>query len=245
MTEPHVRTLLGGYTLGILDDDERRTVAEHIDSCPECRQELAEVTEATEMLALLDRDDARGTMDDEPQPAGPLEDDLVLRRTLRAVRAERGGAQMRRLSLVAAGIVVLVGASIVGGFVAGDQSAQREVAQRPTASAAPSTPAAPGATTLTATDQSTGVGATATVVPAANWVRLSVKVTGVAAGEHCQLVAISKSGVRQVAGNWVVSEKGSAPGAPAVQGSASIAPADLAALQVVTESGRQLVTVPV
>ncbi len=68
MTEPHIRNLLGGYSLGILDADEQRSVDGHLAGCAECRVELAEVIEATEMLALLPADEARGLFADEPGP---------------------------------------------------------------------------------------------------------------------------------------------------------------------------------
>ncbi|HEY3003328.1 MAG TPA: zf-HC2 domain-containing protein, partial [Kribbellaceae bacterium] len=159
MTETHVHTLLGGYTLGILDADEIRAVDEHIESCAECRDELAAVTEATALLALLPADEARSLVASEPGPqdALPAEDDLVLRRTLRAVRAERSGQQMRRLTLVAAGVAVLVGIGAATGFLAGNQSSEVSGAQPTlTATPAPSTQGAvppslpPGAKILTA-----------------------------------------------------------------------------------------------
>lgn len=242
MSEPHVRTLLGGYTLGILDADEQHTVDEHIAVCAECRTELAEVTEATNLLALLPADEARSLFRDEvpPEPAVPIENDLVLRRTLRAVRAERSGARSRRLSLAAAGIAVLVAGSVASGYAVGDRSGSQP---RPVASGTATPTAAPGARTIVGTDAGTGVAATVNLVPAGNWVRIAVKVKGVPAGERCRIIAISKAGVEQVAGSWVIGQKPPPASAPGVPGSAAIAPADLAAVAVETEAGKRLVTV--
>jgi hypothetical protein len=245
MTEPHIRNLLGGYSLGILDADEQRSVDEHVATCAECRTELAEVTEATELLALLPADEARSLFNDDvsPVPTVPIEDDLVLRRTLRAVRAERTGARTRRLSLVAAGVAVLVAGSVGAGYLLGDRATTAPPVARPTASAS-ATPTLPaGARTLSGTDPATGVTATVNVVPAGNWVRLGVKVKGVAPGERCRIVAIPKNGAPEIAGAWVVSAKPN-PAAPPVQGSAAIAAADLQAVAVETEAGKRLVTVP-
>lgn len=248
MTEPHIRNLLGGYSLGILDPDEQRAVDQHVARCAECRVELTEVTEATELLALLPAEEARGLFAEgaSPVPVVPLEDDLVLRRTLRAVRAERNSSRARRLSLVAAGVAVLVAGAVGSGYLAGHRTADQQIA-RPTPSVSVSPPATtlpPGSLTLTGRNQTTQVSATVNVVPVGNWVRLGVKVQGVRAGERCRIIAIPRTGAPEVAGAWVVGSRAN-PAAPPVQGSAAIAPSDLAAVAVETEDGRRLVTVPV
>jgi predicted anti-sigma-YlaC factor YlaD len=239
MSDTHVRNLLGGYSLGILDAEEKRAVDDHVANCAECRVELTEVNEATELLALLPSAEANRLFaeDAEPIPTVPLSDDLVLRRTLRAVRAERNSARVRRLSLVAAGVAILVGASVASGYVVGDQSTESP----PVASAPPA--ASPGGRLVTATDPTTGVAASVNLVPAGNWMRFAVKVKGVKAGERCKIIAISKDGKEQVAGSWVIGQKPPPVNAPGVPGSAAIAPADLAAVAVETEAGRRLVTV--
>ena len=40
MTE-HPTDDLGLYALGLLDEDERRAIAQHLPTCPTCRAELA------------------------------------------------------------------------------------------------------------------------------------------------------------------------------------------------------------
>jgi len=239
MTEPHIRNLLGGYSLGILDADEQRAVDGHLAGCAECRIELAEVTEATDLLALLPADEARSLFADEIRPVATarIEDDLVLRRTLRAVRAEQSGARTRRLSLVAAGVAVLLGGAVLGGYVVGDRTATSPVAQP-----SPSVTASPVGRTFTNTNGA--VSATVNVIPAGDWVRLAVKVKGVRPGERCTLIAISRTGKQQIAGSWVIGQKPPPASSPGVQGMAAIAPADLAAIAVETEAGQRLVTVP-
>ena len=44
--------LLPGYALDALDDEERRRVAAHLESCPACRLELAELRETIGLLAF-------------------------------------------------------------------------------------------------------------------------------------------------------------------------------------------------
>jgi hypothetical protein len=240
MSDTHVRNLLGGYSLGILDAEEKRAVDDHVAHCAECQVELTEVNEAKELLALLPPDEAKSLFaeDSTPIQTVPLSEDLVLRRTLRAVRAERNGARVRRLSLVAAGVAVLVGAPVASGYVVGDRPTEAP----PVASASPA--ATPGGRLVTATDPTTGVAASVNLVPAGNWMRFAVKVKGVDPGERCKIIAISKDGKEQVAGSWVIGQKPPPVNAPGVPGSAAIAPADLAAVAVETESGRRLVTVP-
>jgi anti-sigma factor RsiW len=242
MTDPHVRNLLGGYSLGILDADEQRAVDDHVAQCAECRLELGEVSEARDLLSVLPADQAQQLFVEEPPPV-PLQDDLVLRRTLRAVRAERNGARNRRLASLAAGVAVLIAGAVGAGFVLGESQVEPRVALPTPSVTAPATTQPPGSRLLTATDPTSGVAATVNVVPAGNWVRLAVKVNGVKAGERCRLIAISRSGVEQVAGSWVIGARPPAPNAPGVPGSAAIAPADLGAIAVETEAGQRLVTV--
>ena len=44
--------LLPGYALGALDDADRRRVAAHLDACPVCQKELAELAETVALLAF-------------------------------------------------------------------------------------------------------------------------------------------------------------------------------------------------
>jgi hypothetical protein len=240
MTEPHIRNLLGGYSLGILDTDEQRAVDGHLAGCAECRAELVEVSEAKDLLALLPADEARSLFADQVRPvaAGPIEDDLVLRRTLRVVRAEQSGQRYRRLSLVAAAVAVLIGGAVVGGYVAGDRSSPGQTAL-PTPSA---TATQPG---QTFSNTNGAVTATVNVTPVGDWVRFAVKVKGVAPGVHCRIIAISRNNSQQVAGSWVIGQRPPPATSTGVPGSAAMAPSDLAAVAIETEAGRRLVTVPV
>lgn len=52
MSDPHpIRDLLPGYSLGILDEEEKSGVKEHLAVCAACRAELASFREVTGMLA--------------------------------------------------------------------------------------------------------------------------------------------------------------------------------------------------
>jgi anti-sigma factor RsiW len=226
-------TMLGAYVLDILDPGERRAVDEHLTGCAHCRAELAELNDTAALLDSVPADlaavDTSAT------------DDLVLQRTLRAMRSERSSGRLQRLTSVAASVVGLVVVSAAVGVAVGRGTAPGPGPQAvPTATI--STPA--GVRQLTQVNPATGAGMVATVTPAKGWVRLKVKVTGVAEGERCKLIAVSSRGSREIAGSWVVSATGASEGT-AVDGAAAVPLEDLAALEVVTFDDNRLVSVAV
>lgn len=217
---------LGGYVLTALDPLEARAVEGHLAGCPRCRAELAQLRDAHAVLgevppeALLD--------------GPPAEDDLLLRRTLRLVRAERDAIGRRRLvraGLAAAAVAaVLAGGGVLVGWVAApDVVPGEEIAE--------------GTTITSATDARTGAALRVSVRPAGDWVRLAATVEGVAAGLKCRLVVVSSDGTREVAGSWTVSAKGEREGLE-LDGAAAVPAADIASVRIETFDGEQLVSVP-
>jgi hypothetical protein len=225
---------LGAYALGALDEREAAEMAAHIDGCPICRRELAELESVRDLL------------DDLPPEAmldGPPEDgELLLQRTLWQVRRETRSYQRRR-PLLAAAAAVLAAALLGVGILVGQRIAapvvQPTVAPTPSAS----TPV-PGTRTATATDPTTGATLAVTVIPAAGWVRLTAKVDGVPAGEDCRLVVVAKDGTRREAGTWRVSPAGERDGTP-LASFALVDPAQVDAIEVENLDGRQFVRTPV
>jgi hypothetical protein len=242
----HDHSPLAAYALGALDADEARAMDAHLTGCAECRGELDE-------LAALEA--ALGGVPPEAFLDGPPEGgDLLLQRTLRRVRAERGRVQRPRRLLVAAGVAGLVAAALVGGTVLGRQTAPKAVQAAggtPTATAAPTSPGGsspgaslpPGTQTFTATDAGTGVAMAVALTPAAGWVRVHVKTEGIKAGLRCRLEVVDRKGGRLLAGSWLVSPLGEKTGT-SLDGAALVAPADVASIDVVTFDGRRLVSVP-
>jgi anti-sigma factor RsiW len=218
------------YALGGLSEAEKAETDEHVADCETCRDELAELTELTDRL---------GEVPPEFFLEGPPEGgDLLVHRAVSRVKAERRSALTRRRVLTAAAAAVVAVALIGAGAVAGRQSAPAPVASGPT-----STPVA-GTRTATATDAATGARVSAQVVPAAGWVRVSAEVTGIPVGQRCRIVVVGAAGERQIAGSWVVSEKGAQNGT-ALTGSALIDPAQVSAVLVENFDGRQFVSAPV
>jgi hypothetical protein len=66
-------------------------------------------------------------------------------------------------------------------------------------------------------------------------------VTGVPAGEQCRLFVVAADGSREPAGSWLSSPSGSTT----LDGSALMAPADVAGVQAETYAGQILVAVPI
>lgn len=209
---------VGAHVLGLLDDDEARAVELHLNGCAPCRREWEELREMSDLMADL------------PPEAfleGPPDGDLVLARTLRQVRAETRARRRRRIGGAAAAAAVVVAAVLGGGVLVGRATA-------------PSTVTAAGTFTVDGTGPH-GATMTAAVSPAAGWVRVAATVKGVPQGEHCRLWVVRKNGTREIAGTWVVGAAGEKNGMT-LDGSADVAPADIAAVTVENTAGEPYVT---
>jgi anti-sigma factor RsiW len=225
--------LIGAYVLDTLEPDERSDVDAHLATCETCRAELADLEAMREAL---------GEIPPEALLHGPPDADVVLQRTLRQIREEKSrGARWQRGVITGAAALALV-AAIGGGVLvgrgtgdAGPTSAQQAI---------PSATAAPGARAATTLDPVTNVRLTASVTPAAGWVRVNASVAGIPHGEDCRLIVVARNGDRQIAGGWLVSEQGEVNGTN-LDGSASIAPDDVASVEVVNTAGRVFVSLPI
>ncbi|ANN18584.1 anti-sigma factor [Amycolatopsis orientalis] len=231
----HDQGQLAAYVLGGLTPAEAATFETHLANCPTCRREVRELAEL------------RYHLDEVPPEAfleGPPDGgDLLLQRTLRQVREEEGAQERKpRRFLAVAGAAVLVVVALGAGVLVG-----RQTSPEPSTVALPVptvTAPVPGTRDLAATDRETGAQLAVRVVPAAGWVRLHAKAEGVREGEKCQLVVVTKSGERVSAGSWLVSAKGEREGT-GIDGSALVAPDDVASVDVVTLDGRNLVSAQV
>ncbi|WP_326836748.1 zf-HC2 domain-containing protein [Amycolatopsis rhabdoformis] len=226
---------LGAYVLGALDPGEAVEFERHLATCAQCRFELKDFGALRE---ALDEVPPEAFLDGPPEGG-----DLLLQRTLRRIRAEeeqaepvpepsRGTGQRRGVWLTAAAVVAVV--ALGGGVFIGRQTAPEPAQQVAVA----------GTRDVAATNAATGASLTASVIPAPGWVKVHVAVKGIPAGEKCKLVVTDKSGAKWDAGSWVVSEKWSTQGF-GLDGSALVAPADVASVGIVTLDGRDLVSAQV
>lgn len=218
-----------GYVAGALDETETRRVEDHLAECAECRADVASLREMQEFLGELPPEIA---LDGRPEDA-----DLLLQRTLRQARTEAAGERRRRGLLTTAAAVVIAAGVLAAGFFIGRSGEQAPVAAPPP----PPTQVA-GTKFASATDSATGASITVAVAPAPGWVRLNAAVTGIPKGERCLLVVVSRNGSETVAGSWLVSEKGAGEGTT-LDGSALVAPADVAGVKVENTDGKTFTSV--
>lgn len=228
---------LGAYVLGLVDDDERAAIEAHLDTCPACRAEVAELSGLSDVLATAPPDAVLAdlaALEAADAPTGfPATDDLLLQRTLREMRRETGRSRRLRLVTAAAAVVAVAGLAGVGGAVLGSDEGGGQ----------PPVAVEQGTRTLTATDAGTGVELTARIIPATAWTRLNVSVKGVEPGTLCQIVAVAADGRRDVAGSWVVATPKPGARRAGIDGSTSIAPDELAGVEIVDGTGKLLVGV--
>jgi hypothetical protein len=205
---------LGVYLLGALDASERAEVDAHLATCETCRAELEELAGLPLVLDQVGLDDLV------PEPVRPSDDlfDRVAAKA-RAERAEPPASQhrrYRRLMAVAAALVVLVGGGL-GGWSVLHSSAPHVYQNR-----------GPIHMQVSLASQTSGTG-------------FAVTVSGLPTDEHCKLVAVSKNGSRDVAGQWYATYQGKAT----VTGSTSIAKDELSRLVLFGTGGERLATVTV
>lgn len=224
--------LIGAYVLDTLEPAERSDVDAHLATCETCRAELADLEAMKEAL---------GEIPPEALMHGPPEADLVLQRTLRQIRQEKSRGARWQQGLIAGAAAVALIAAVGGGVLVGRSAGGTEEAAP---QAIPSATAAPGTRVATTLDPATNVQLTASVTPAAGWVRVNASVAGIPHGEDCRLIVVAKNGDRQIAGGWIVSEQGEANGTN-LDGSASIAPDDVASIEIVNTAGRIFVSTPI
>lgn len=233
MTTQHDPQLLGAYVLGALDEQEVHAMDEHLASCPDCTRELDELRA---MEAYLGEVPPEAMLDGPPEGG-----DLLLQRTLRQVRGERGGVARRRQFALGAAAAV-VAALVLGAGVFVGKATSPEVTALPTPTTVAPDPT--GTKLATFTDPVTKASMTVKVVPAAGWVRTNMSIAGIPEGEKCRIFVVAKDGSRQEAGSWVVSKKGAAEGTN-LDGSALVAPADVKSVVVENFAGKKFVEVPV
>jgi hypothetical protein len=230
MTGPvHDRAQLGAYALGALDPVEARQVHEHLTTCLDCQREV------NELMVI------RRALDQVPPEAfvdGPPENgDLLLRRTLRQVR--EASPPSRRISAgfaVAAAVAVAV--ALGGGVLLGRETAPAPAAAPPTSTSLPA-----NARFAEATDPATGTTMDVALEPKKGWVWVNATVKGLREGLHCELYVVGKDGEEILAGGWLVSKDGSANGTR-LEGTALIPPDQVSAIEIRTQEGQTMVSVP-
>jgi hypothetical protein len=229
-------TDVGAYSMGLLEERDRREFEDHLAGCPSCAAEVAELSPMAALLKgveLKEAGAAGGEPDAGREPGGGEVTDLLRRRA----RQQR---QRRRwqVALGAAAGIVLIGGGIGVGIAAAPQNG----------------PPAPPPLALTgqlhsATDPGTGATGTVGLAAKAWGTQVTLDLSKVPGPAECELVAVSRTGERRVVMGWLVTAPGDGvPGHPAhlvIRGGTSIPRSDLSRVDVDVVNGRTLVRIPV
>ncbi|ALG08847.1 anti-sigma factor family protein [Kibdelosporangium phytohabitans] len=223
---------IDAFVAGQLPPDQAAEVRQHVDGCAECRQETDTLRQMQEFLGEVPQE---ALLEGYPEDA-----DLVLQRTLHRMRKESSATQRRSRFLTTAAAAVAAAALVGGGVLLG-QSTTTE----PTALPTPPPATQPSGVKLASgTDGTTGAKMAVRITPAAGWVRVSATVSGIPAGEPCRLFIVSKDGTRESAGSWTVPPK-EKPEGTTLDGSAFVAPPDVAGVLVESTTGKRYVSVTI
>jgi Putative zinc-finger len=229
---PH--TDVGAYALGLLETPDRRAFEAHLGECGSCAAELADFTDIGRLLSGL-------TPVGEHAEEAPGEvTDLAYRRR----RTPRGRRTATVLSAVAAGTVLVAAGATVGSTFGGRKPATTHAHQTSPAEQMFEVGEKRGAT-------DPGSGLTGTVaMESKGWgTHVALKLNHIRGPLVCDLVAIGRSGQKQVVTGWAVPPAGyGVPGSPApllVHGGTAIPRTDLSRFEVRVHGGDTLLKIPV
>jgi predicted anti-sigma-YlaC factor YlaD len=212
MTCDEIRLELGAYVLGALGPAERMSVDGHVAHCPDCCAELAELAELPALLGRLSEKEAAEGIDEELPPD-------LLPQLLTRVSAERRRRRRGTVVAVAAAALVAVAGT---GFAATQLVGQRSADQVVATSAA-------------------GVTTSASLRGEHDGTAISLRISGVTAGQWCRLIAVDDAGRQQVLSDWQADYEGVAD----ITASAAAGPEQIRTLRVVTPQGGPLAELPV
>ncbi|WP_067181654.1 anti-sigma factor family protein [Microtetraspora niveoalba] len=257
MTCDDVRISLGAYVLGALDDEETAQVEAHLDECPDCPAELAELSGLPPFLARVSEEDIRHAA--EP-PREVL--DRLLAATVRRRRLSRA-----MLGLAASVVVAALGGTtwmaVARPSADGSAGASTVSAQaQPRSDAAGGEPGAAAKTearteadtsadslarTLTApateaTGREGNVRMTVRLTPGEGGTSVEATVTGVPAGVVCRLTAVGLDRTRSAVASWSATAQGFSSAPAAFTGSTELRVGEIARFELTTADGRKLVT---
>lgn len=94
------------YLAGTLDEERSRLLEQHLRTCPQCSDEVAEFHEFQRIV---------DTVLNDPPPDG----DLVLQRALRQIRAESAATRRRRGAFLASAAAVVAALAVTTGVMVG------------------------------------------------------------------------------------------------------------------------------
>ncbi|WP_216590239.1 anti-sigma factor family protein [Streptomyces brasiliscabiei] len=248
----NIHETVGAYALGILDDTEATQFEMHLATCEWCGQQLDELAGMEPMLAALaDLPAAQGTPaigeSLSAKPTTGLADRLV-----GEVVQHRAKKTRRNFFMLAASAALIVGGPTAVFATTGGKDEGK------TATTVIATPAKdafekmPAKDKVSGTDASTAVTATVGMESKAWGTHAILELKNVKGPEKCSLIAVGKNGERETVTSWSVPEWGyglknaktdEAKNPLYTQGGAAFTPDEIDHFEVLTFSGKKLVSV--
>jgi anti-sigma factor RsiW len=254
---------VAAYALGLLEPAEATAFEEHLATCDICADELESMVALEPILAEFgaERLPSAGTgappmrepvpesltrPQVQPQPASG-ESDLMLDALISRVAASRKRSRLRRMYALAAAIVLIVGGPVVASVVTANTH-DNSTSVQGEGGGSTNAPLPVTGEQHSAVNSATGVSATVGLVPMKWGTHVALKLSGVHGPLTCDLVAVSRTGQRQVVATWIVPSPGyGVPGAAAplvLYGGAGMSQSDIDHFDVETTTGQNLVTIP-
>lgn len=248
----NIHETVGAYALGILDDAEATQFEMHLATCEWCGQQLDELAGMEPMLAALaDLPAAQGTPaigeSLSVKPTTGLADRLV-----GEVVQHRAKKSRRNFFMLAAGVALIVGGptAVFATTGGGDEAKTgRTVIATPAKDSFDNMPASDK---VSSTDASTQVTATVGMETKAWGTHAVLELKNVKGPEKCSLIAVGKNGERETVTSWSVPKWGygiknatteQAKNPLYVHGGAAFTPDEIDHFEVLTFSGKKLVSV--
>jgi hypothetical protein len=215
MNCPHTIDV-AAYVLDALEPQEHQRMHEHLSECPECHADYEEFCTLPPLLSALTPAD----VDDIVSPA-ELSQELCEALIARAAGRRRRLTWSQPLRIAAGAAALVVG--VATGAVA---------ISRPQP--------APDSATVSATDPETHVHTSLTLISRSWGTKIRLHVSGVARDQRCVLLVSAVDGRLDTAATWVADYQGTAD----VTGVTTIRVGQIRQLDILTTSGRRLVTRP-
>lgn len=189
-----IRQALGVYVLGAIDPAERAQVDEHLSSCPECREELANLAGLPAMLRKVPIVEAErlAAYEQDPELAGVPSAEMLTSLIDRTANVRRIHRWRTVAAAAAVAIVALGGGAFAANALQPSGAPQAGVAQIGTV----------------AWQQTSGNGPVAGAHLTVRYrhepwgTRMEVNVTGLQPGNVCELQVTDATGGKSVVGSW-------------------------------------------
>ncbi|WUH97217.1 zf-HC2 domain-containing protein [Spirillospora sp. NBC_00431] len=231
MSSQVAHTDVGAYTLGLLEEGDRRAFEAHLRGCGACQAELREMSGTAEALSSL-AEVTEG--EDEPSAPPPPVIDMVRRRRTADRRRSRRAVLAAGTAAAASALAAGVG---VGTTLDDDGAAPDPPPEPPIAGER-----------FTGTNPGTGASGTVGLVDKGWGTQVGLELRGVKGPLRCHLAAVSRDGERSVVAGWRVPDKGyGVPGQPkplVMRGGTGLTRQEISRFEVRLDDGGTLLTIP-